>query len=404
MPVAASTLSPALLAQLQGEEFITSPYPVYRRLREEAPVAWVPWSEDGGQWWITDYATCAEALRDSRFSKDIVKRFQPEEATPIDRSMLFRDPPAHTRLRNLVNRSFTPRTIERLAPRIEALVEELLDGMDREGSGDFMAEFAMPLPVTVIAELLGVPPQDRPAFRRWSADLIGASDATHQSEGGYEAALAAEAGIAQYFRDMMAERRLRPTEDLTSLLLQVHDEEDRLDEGELLGMLTLLLVAGHETTVNLLGNGLAALVEHPDAWERLRATPSLAEGAVEEMLRYDAPVQRATFRWTVAATDVAGVAIGEGASVAVVIGSANRDGEAFADPDRFDIGRTPNRHLAFGRGIHFCLGAPLARLEGRLAFAALTRRWAGATVAGGSVRRPNTAFRGYRILPIHIRR
>lgn len=400
--MAASTVSSALLEELRGERFITSPYAVYRRLREEAPVAWVPWSEDAGQWWITDYATCAEALRDQRFSKDIVKRFHPEEATPIDRSMLFRDPPAHTRLRELVNRSFTPRTIERLAPRIETLADELLDRLDRDGGGDFMAEFAMPLPVTVIAELLGVPEADRAHFRRWSADLIGASDATNQSEAGYDAALAAEAHIAQYFRDLMAERRLLPTEDLTSLLLQVHDEGDRLDEGELLGMLTLLLVAGHETTVNLLGNGLAALIDNPVEWERLAADPSLAEGAVEEMLRYDAPVQRATFRWSRAATEVAGVAIGEGASVAVVIGSANRDGNQFPDPDRFDIGRTPNRHLAFGRGIHFCLGAPLARLEGRLALEGLTRRWAGATVADGVVRRPNTAFRGFRHLPIRV--
>ena len=401
--MATSTLGPALLAELKGENFITSPYAVYRCLREEAPVAWVPWSEDTGQWWITDYATCAEVLRDQRFSKDIVKRFNPEEATPIDRSMLFRDPPAHTRLRNLVNRSFTPRTIERLAPRIETLVDELLDGLDRDGGGDFMAAFALPLPVTVIAELLGVPSGDRPAFRRWSADLIGASDATNQSEAGYDAALAAEASIAQYFRDMMTLRRLRPTEDLTSLLLQVHDAGDRLDEGELLGMLTLLLVAGHETTVNLLGNGLAALMESPAAWERLRADPSLADSAVEEMLRYDAPVQRATFRWSLEATEVAGVVIPEGASVAVVIGSANRDGEQFPDPDRLDIARTPNRHLAFGRGIHFCLGAPLARLEGRLALEGLTRRWAGATIAEGVVRRPNTAFRGFRHLPIRIR-
>ncbi|MDA8199084.1 MAG: cytochrome P450 [Thermaerobacter sp.] len=402
--MATSILSPTLLAELRSESFVTSPYAVYRRLREEAPVVWVPWSEDTGQWWLTDYATCAEALRDQRFSKDIVKRFNPEEATPIDRSMLFRDPPAHTRLRNLVNRSFTPRTIERLAPRIETLVDELLDGLGRDGGGDFMAKFAMPLPVTVIAELLGVPEADRPAFRRWSADLIGASDATKQSEAGYEAALAAEASIAQYFRDMMALRRLRPTEDLTSLLLQVHDEGDRLDEGELLGMLTLLLVAGHETTVNLLGNGLAALMDHPDEWERLRAAPSLAESAVEEMLRYDAPVQRATFRWSLAATEVGGTVIAEGASVAVVIGSANRDGGQFADPDRLDIGRTPNRHLAFGRGVHFCLGAPLARLEARLAFEGLTRRWDGAAVAEGVVRRPNTAFRGFRHLPVRIGR
>ncbi len=402
--MATSTLSPALLAELKSENFLASPYAVYRRLREEAPVVWVPWSEDTGQWWLTAYATCAEVLRDQRFSKDIVKRFNPEEATPIDRSMLFRDPPAHTRLRNLVNRSFTPRTIERLTPRIETLVDELLDGLHRDGGGDFMAEFAMPLPVTVIAELLGVPEADRPAFRRWSADLIGASDASHQSEAGYEAALAAEASIAQYFRDMMALRRLHPTEDLTSLLLQVHDEGDRLDEGELLGMLTLLLVAGHETTVNLLGNGLAALMDHPAEWERLRTAPSLAESTVEEMLRYDAPVQRATFRWSLAATDLAGVEIGEGASVALVIGSANRDGDQFADPDGLDIGRTPNRHLAFGRGIHFCLGAPLARLEARLAFEGLTRRWAGAAVAEGVVRRPNTAFRGFRHLPIRLRR
>lgn len=404
MATPASTVSAELLEELRSTRFIESPYDVYRKLRDAAPVAFVPLSEEFGQWWIADYATAADALKDSRFSKDVVARMHPDEVTPLDQSMLFRDPPAHTRLRELVSRSFTPRTIERLAPRIAELAEELLAPLDRDGGGDFMSQFALPLPVTVIAELLGVPEPDRERFREWSARLIGASDSTSQSQSAYDAAMDAEASIAQYFGDLIRERRHRPTGDLTSLLLEVHDAGDRLDEGELLGMLTLLLVAGHETTVNLLGNGLAALMAHPGEWERLRADPGLAESAVEEMLRYDAPVQRATFRWSPRAADIAGVRIGQGDPVAIVIGAANRDPAQFPDPDRFDIGRTPNRHLAFGRGIHFCLGAPLARLEARLAVAALTRRWSGAVVADGVVRRPNTAFRGFRHLPIRVRR
>jgi len=397
------SLAVDLLADLRSPAFVASPYDVYRRMREARPVAYVPLSAEYGQWWVTDYATAAEALRTPSLSKDFTARANPDEITPLDRSMLFRDPPAHTRLRGLVNRSFTPATVERLAPRIEEITDQLILAMAASGGSiDFMSQFALPLPVTVIAELLGVPPSDRPQFREWSARLIGATDATETSETGYEDAMAAQHSITGYFADLIRARRHQPGEDLTSLLIAVHDAGDRLDEAELLGMLTLLLVAGHETTVNLLGNGLAAFLAYPDEWERLAANPGLAESAVEEMLRYDAPVQRSTFRWSPTGTTLGGVAVPPGADVSVVIGAANRDPAQFQDPDRFDIGRTPNRHLSFGRGAHFCLGAPLARLEARIAMVALTRRWAAVAGDGAPERRPNSAFRGFRRLPVAV--
>jgi cytochrome P450 len=396
-------LDAQLLADLAGPGFLASAYDVYRRMRESSPVAFVPLAADYGQWWVTDYDTAADALKSPALSKDFTARADPDEITPLDRSMLFRDPPAHTRLRGLVNRSFTPTTVEQLAPRIEEITEQLIDAIAASGGPiDFMSQFALPLPVTVIAELLGVPPSDRPRFREWSARLIGATDATERSESGYEDAMAAQRSITGYFADLIRARRHQPGEDLTSLLIQVHDAGDRLDEAELLGMLTLLLVAGHETTVNLLGNGLAAFLAHPDEWERLAGNGGLSESAVEEMLRYDAPVQRSTFRWSPGGTTLGARAVPPGSDVTIVIGAANRDPAQFAEPDRFDIGRTPNRHLSFGRGAHFCLGAPLARLEARIAVAALTRRWVAVSGDGEPERRPNSAFRGFRRLPVAV--
>jgi cytochrome P450 len=392
-----------LLEEIRSERFLASPYPTYGKIRDIAPVAWAQLSDEWGQWWITGYDAAAEALRDARFSKDYTSRISAEEQGPLDRSMLFQDPPAHTRLRALVNRSFTPATVERMAPRIQALTDRLIDRVVARGGGDFMADFALPLPITVIADLLGVPEEDRDGFHEWSARLIGASDPTQMSANDYEAASDAERSIGAYLAALVAERQKHPTADLTSQLIAAHESGDRLDASELLGMITLLLIAGHETTVNLLGNGLEALLTHPAEWARLRENPGLAPSAVEEVLRYDAPVQRSTFRWSPAETSFFGATIGAGASVSIVMGAANRDPTQFADPDRFDVGRTPNRHLAFGRGIHFCLGAPLARLEGQIAFETLSRRLRRLERTAPPEHRPNSAFRGLRRLMVAVR-
>jgi cytochrome P450 len=358
-------------------EFLADPYPTYHRLRAEDPVHHSPL----GFWVLTRYEDVASTLRDPRLVKEpiaafVAARFGVAVPPGMGLSMLDRDPPDHTRLRGLVSRAFTPRVVEGLRPRIQAIVDGLLDRAQPTGSMDLIEEFAYPLPVGVICEMLGVPVEDHERFKGWSLDLARGLDAIMlpaDSEVGRRS-VTARHGLSDYFRELIAQRRTAPRDDLLSALIAAEEAGDRLSEQELLATCILLLVAGHETTVNLIGNGSLALLRHPDQLRRLREDPGLIGSAVEELLRYDGPVQR-TARIPSENVTIGGRTIAKGEMVMPFIGAADRDPAQFPDPDRLDLGRADNRHLAFGWGIHFCLGAPLARLEGQIALNTLVHRW-----------------------------
>jgi cytochrome P450 len=356
------------------------PYPLYHRLRAEDPVH----RSALGFWVLTRHADVLAVLRDPhvsrdprrservellRSSADVDELLAAEEAAP---SMLFVDPPDHTRLRTLVNKAFTPAAVERLRPRVEAIVAGLLDRVAGAGEMDVVEDLAYPLPVTVICELFGVPEADRDRFRAWSRGLVHLLDPL-VTDDALEAALRARNALRGYLEELIADRRAHPTGDLLSALVEAEDQGHQLSPAELVSMCVLLLVAGHETTVNLIANGTLALLRHPGERARLQAEPSLAGSAVEELLRYDSPVQF-TSRHALVDLDVGGQRIRAGESMVAVLGAANRDPAQFPDPDRLDLSRSPNRHLAFGGGIHFCLGAPLARMEARIAIPALLAR------------------------------
>jgi len=384
-------------------EFIADPYPSYRRLREEDPVH----RSGFGFWVLTRYDDVVTLLRDPRFGRDryqplLRARFGEDASGGISGSMLFRDPPDHTRLRGLVNKAFTPRVVETMRPHIQRIVDDLLDAVRQARAMDVIADLAYPLPVIVICEMLGVPVADRGEFRQWSLDIGRSLDAiaTPSDPAVIERGNVARRALTDYFRTLVAERRARPRADLLSALIAAEDAGERLSEGELLATCVLLFVAGHETTVNLIGNGLLALLRHPDALRALRDDPSLLGSAVEELLRYDGPVQR-TGRIANADTEIDGRKIDEGTLVLGLIGAANRDPAHFPEPDRLDLGRADNRHLAFGWGIHFCLGAPLARVEGQIALGTLTRRLRGLTFTGSAPEwRASATLRGLHRLPV----
>jgi pimeloyl-[acyl-carrier protein] synthase len=359
-------------------EFHEDPYPAYRLLRERDPVHQMPM----GAWVLTRYDDVAAALRDSRLGRAGSEVMLAavygagNEDIPMPPSMLFRDPPDHTRLRSLVSRAFTPRVVEGLRARIGEIVDHLLDRSQERGRMDVIADLAYPLPVTVISEMLGVDPGDHEAIKQWSADIARGLDALVMPSDPdlVQRASRGRRELGEYFRRLIPERRRQPRQDLLTLLIAAEEQGDRLTEGELLSTCVLLYVAGHETTVNLIGNGLYALLRHPAELGRLRVQPDLLPAAVEELLRYDAPVQR-TVRIAHEDVELGGRHIDKGSLIVPVMGAANRDPAHFPDPDRLDIGRRENRHVAFGYGIHFCLGAPLARLEGQIVLAHLLRRF-----------------------------
>jgi cytochrome P450 PksS len=376
---------------LASPAFKANPYPFYARLRAEAPVWRVTLRDRRTAWLVTRYEDVARVLKDDTFAKDKLNAMDPEQRAktpwvpgflkPLERNMLDLDDPDHVRLRALVSKAFTPRLIERLRGRIEALCEELLDAMERErkrkGGTDLLAGYALPLPATVIAELLGVPAEDHARFHRWSNRLVSVSSGRDMLR-----ALPAALSFVRYLRNLVERRRADPEDDLITALIRAEEAGDKLSEDELLAMAFLLLVAGHETTVNLIASGTLALLEHPEQTERLRRDPSLVKPAVEELLRYTSPVELATERYARQDTEIGGRRIPCGELVLAVLGSANHDEQHFENPDVLDLARDPNRHLAFGRGgVHHCLGAPLARMEGQIAMTALLRRFPGARLA-----------------------
>ena len=356
-------------------EFIEDPYPTYHRLRSEDPVHQSPL----GFWVLSRYEDVVAALRDPRLGKEAIASFVAARfGAPVPAmglSMLDRDPPDHTRLRGLVSKAFTPRVVEGLRPDIQGIVDDLVARVEGRHAMDLIEEFAYPLPVVVICQMLGVPVEDRDRFKQWGLDIARGLDSIllpPDSEVGRRSAAARQA-LADYFRALIAERRAAPRGDMLSDLIAAEEAGDKLSTDELLATCILLLVAGHETTVNLIGNGTLALLRNPEQLARLRADPGLIGSAVEELLRYDGPVQR-TARIPSEDVTIAGRTIPKGEMVMPFIGAADRDPAQLPDPDRLDIGRADNRHIAFGWGIHFCLGAPLARLEGQIAIGTLVRR------------------------------
>jgi cytochrome P450 len=379
-------------------QFRENPYPLYRYLHGVAPVQWNDVLE---AWTVARYADVARCLSDARgFSADRTPELVSGSA--VAKSMLVSDPPDHTRLRTLVQKAFTPRVVEGLRPRIVGIVDDLLTAAAERGPQlDVVADLAYPLPVIVIAELLGIPPADRETFHDWSTALAASLDPLVFEEAHIRATNARDA-LHAYLRGIIAQRRRQPREDLISALVAVEERGDVLSEPELVVMCSLLLIAGHETTVNLIGNGMLALIEHPAALEQLRSHPGLIQSAVEELLRFDSPVQL-TGRIASQPVELGGQTIAAGDWVLPLLGAANRDPLQFAEPDRLDLERNPNPHLAFGRGIHFCLGAPLARLEGQIAIGALVQRFSKLELAGQPLRRDQITLRGLSSLPVASR-
>jgi cytochrome P450 len=384
-------------------EFLADPYPTYRRLRDEDPVHHSPLDF----WVLTRYEDVASVLRDPRFIKEplvsmVAARFGVSVPPGVGLSMLDRDPPDHTRLRSLVSKAFTPRVVEGLRPRIQKMVDDLITRAEAVGTMDLIEEFAYPIPVNVICEMLGVPVEDRERFKGWSLDIARGLDSVWlppESEIPKRSGAARHA-IGDYMRELIAERRAAPRGDLLSALIAAEEAGDKLSEDELIATCILLLIAGHETTVNLIGNGTLALLRHPEELCRLRETPGLITSAVEELLRYDGPVQR-TARITSTEVTIGGRTIPRDEMVMPFIGAADRDPAQFPDPDRLDLGRPDNRHIAFGWGIHFCLGAPLARVEGQIAIDTLVRRLPRlALVDDEPEYRQSLTLRGLKALPV----
>jgi len=358
----------------------SNPFPVLKELRTNAPLYRFDLPQQGHAWMVTRYDDALAIIKDPRIVKDIRRILPPASAENIGSQadlrsvfrfhMLSADPPDHTRLRRLVSKGFTPRMIELLRGRIQDIADELLDQMQSQGQMDLINDFAFPLPITVICELLGVPVEDQQNFRLWSNAFLNRSGMFQA----YNEEMPELKAFVSYLQALIKEKRERPDDRLVSQLVSIEEAGDKLSEHELISMLFLLLVAGHETTVNLIGNGVLELLQHPDQWSKLRADPSLVGTAVEEILRYTSPVMVGTARWASEDIDMHGTLIAKGDMVWISLLATNTDPEHFSTPEELDITREENEHLAFGKGIHYCLGAPLARLEGQIALGTLVRR------------------------------
>jgi cytochrome P450 PksS len=391
------------------------PYPFYARLREQSPVCRVrvpPGRQEA--WLVTRYEDVSALLKDTRLAKDPANALNLDEmrrqprppaiVRPLTRNMLGLDDPDHARLKKLVQKTFTPRRVEAISGRTQTIANALLSGLQRRPGFDLIEDYALPLPVAVISDMLGVPEQDRARFARWSRKLI----TTPMQPSRMLLALPHMWAFVRYLKRLVAQKRREPADDLVSALVEVEEGGGGLDGEELLAMIAILLSAGHETTTNLIGNGVLALLRHPEQCERLRADPSLIETALEELLRFESPAETSTHRYARDDLEIAGTRIPRGSLVLGVIASANRDERAFPDADRLDLARQPNRHLSFGHGGHFCVGAALARMEGRVAIATLLHRlpklrlaqdqsqltWRGGLVLRGITRLPVTVGLG----------
>ena len=394
-------LAPALLAWERIESgvsynptsatILSDPYDTYDKLRAKDPVHRMRLING---WVLTRYEDVDMVLRDHR-------RFSKNDGREDEyRSMLHHDPPDHTRLRSLVSKAFTPRAVRELHPRVQRIVDELLDDLDGKDRFDLIESFAFPMPVTVIAEMLGVPARDMDRFKHWSNDVSLTIEPSLRDDQIRRVEQATEA-LYDYFESIIEERRREPQDDMITALLNAEDEGDKLTHEELLGTLILLLVAGNETTRNLIGNGMRALLKNPDQLQRLRDNPDLLDSAIDELLRYDSPVQL-DGRLVHNDVEVAGQRIRAGQRVLCAIGAANRDPAMFTEPDKLDIGRDEKSHIAFGRGIHHCLGAPLAMLEARAAFSALLDRFSVITLVSEPVYREQVVLRGVEELWVEV--
>jgi len=382
------------------------PYPLYARLRQRGPVR-----SPLGLFAAADHATVASILRDRRFSSSPVHQpgYKPPSYPPGDpraelpaADLLTMDPPDHTRLRRLVSGGFTPRAVAGLEPWIREVTVRLLDAADGGAGFDLIDALAFPLPIAVICHLLGVPAEDQARFRAWGHGVAATLDpqtaATAQAQ-----TRAAELALTGYLQDLVRERRAHPDDSILSALIAAEEQGDRLSSGEVVSTALLLLIAGFETTVNLIGNGTTALLGDPDSWDRLRRDPALVPAAIEEMLRYDSPVQL-TARTATEDVEAGGSVIAAGRAVIVCIGGANRDPAVFEQPDEFRIDRPdPGRHLSFSLGMHHCLGSSLARLEGRIAIEELTRRYPALELAAPPTRRSLLVLRGFESVPVRAR-
>ncbi|MFI9170930.1 cytochrome P450 [Streptomyces lincolnensis] len=390
--------------------FVADPYPAYAELRARGRVHYYA---PTNQWLVPHHADVSALLRDRRLGRTYQHRFThedfgrtapPPEHEPFhvlnDHGMLDLEPPDHTRIRRLVSKAFTPRTVERLGPYVRGLADELVAALVARGGGDLLTDVAEPLPVAVIAEMLGIPEADRAPLRPWSADICGMYELNPPEEVAAKA-VRASVEFSDYLRGLIAERREKPGDDLISGLIAAHDEGDRLTEQEMISTCVLLLNAGHEATVNATVNGWWALFRTPDQLAALRADHSLVPSAVEELMRYDTPLQLFE-RWVLDDIEVAGTTIPRGAEVALLFGSANHDPEVFRNPGRLDVTRRDNPHISFSAGIHYCIGAPLARLELAASMTALLEQAPTLGLAAEPVRKPNFVIRGLEGLPVTV--
>lgn len=390
---------------LFSREFAADPYPSYAWLREHAPVHRTTLPSGVDAWLVTRYADARQALADPRLSKNPARHASDKTGIPGERGaglmthLLNIDPPDHTRLRRLVSRAFTPRRVAAFAPRVQELTDRLIDGFAGRGEADLIHEFAFPLPIYAICELLGVPAEDQDDFRDWAGAMI------HHGQGPRGGVARAVKLMRAYLAELIRRKRAADDEDLISGLIRASDHGEHLTEGEAAAMAFILLFAGFETTVNLIGNGTYALLRHPGQRARLAADPSLLHSGVEELLRYDGPVELATWRFAAEDVVVGGRRVAAGEPVLVVLAAADRDPARFAEPDRLDLARCDNQHLGYGHGIHYCLGAPLARLEARTAIGTLLRRAPDLRLAvePSELRwRGGLIMRGLRTLPVQF--
>jgi cytochrome P450 len=391
-------------SDISSSLFKADPYPFYARLRAEQPVFSVRLPDGQTAWLITRYSDALSALTDKRFSKVRLDAGQktpwvPAFFKPLTRNMLDLDDPDHARLRGLVHRAFTPKMVENIRHRVVSLTQELVSAVAPLGGMDLVRDYALPLPTAIIAQMLGVPPGAQHKFHRWSSAIVS----SQASKWGVLRSIPHVVSFVRYIRRMIRTRHEEPQDDLTTALVQAEEAGDKLNEDELLAMIFLLLVAGHETTVNLIANGMLALLRHPEQMEELRRDPSLISLAVEELLRFDGPLETTTERYAVEDVLVAGSTIPRGGLVYVVLASANRDEAKFEHPNTLDINRRNNRHLGFGHGMHYCLGAPFARMEAQIAINALLRRFPRLELAVSETKirwKKGLVLRGVESLPV----